>query len=198
MTTPLLEKLRVIFFNRLTVSIPYLLQFMNAAASLRFSSVEVNLDDDFIDVRLYPHEGAVLDVSFIRVGCSTHLEWQLAVAAQVSNQLMTILSAVMSLTFKYGKEVSSTSSNNETDRTRWGEILGPFSNVKTLHVPNALVKVLSHALQSDEGESSEDLLPELKELEYATTDEVDDAFAEFIIACQNYGRPVTLLRGSVL
>jgi len=81
------------------------------------------------------------------------------------------------LTFKYGKDVLSLSSDNNADRTWWHEILGSFSNVKTLHVPNALVKVLSHTLQPDEGESSEDLLPELKELEYATTDEIDDAWS---------------------
>lgn len=195
MTTPLLEKLQVIFFNQLTLSIPCLPQFMNAAANLRFSSAEVIFDDDFIHVRLYPREGAALDASFIRVGCGTHLEWQLTVAAQISDQLRAILSAVVNLTIKYEKDVLSPISDNDSDRTRWREILGSFSNVKTLRVPNALVKVLSHTLQSDEGESSEDLIPELKELEYATTDEVDDAFAVFIVARQNSGRPVTLLHG---
>jgi len=197
MTTPLLAKLQVIFFNQLALSIPCLLQFMNAAANLRFSSAEVIFDDGFMHVRLYPREGAVLelDASFIRVGCGTDLEWQLTVAAQVSDQLRAILSTVVYLTFKYGKDVLSLSSDNNADRTWWREILGSFSNVKTLRVPNALVKVLSHALQPDEGESSEDLLPELKELEYATTDEIDDAFAAFIVARQSSGRPVTLLRG---
>lgn len=196
MTTPLLEKLQVIFFNQLTISIPCLLQFMNAATNLKFTSAEVTFDDGFMNVRLYPREGAALNASFIRVGC-LHLEWQLAVAVQISDQLREILSAAVYLTFKYEKDVSSLSSDNETDLTRWREILGSFSNVKTLRVPNALVKVLSHALalQSDEGELSEDLLPELKELKYVMTDKVEDAFAAFIVARQNSGRPVTTLRG---
>lgn len=95
MTTPLLEKLQVIFFNQLTVSIPCLLQFMNAAPNLKFSCAEVNFDDGFVHVRLYPREGAILNASFIRVG-STHLEWQLAVAAQIFDQLRAMLSAVVS------------------------------------------------------------------------------------------------------
>jgi hypothetical protein len=194
MTTPLLEKLQVIFFNQLTVSIPCLLQFMSAAPNLKFSCAEVSFDDSFVHVRLYPRDGAILNASFIRVG-STHLEWQLAVAAQISDQLGAILSAVVCLAFKYGKDVLSLSSDNETNRTQWREILGSFSNVKTLRVPNTLVRDFCHTLQSDEGESSEDVLPELKELEYATTDGVDDAFAAFIVARQNSGRPITLIRG---
>lgn len=198
--TPLLSKLQVIFSNQLTLSIPCLPQFMNAAANLRFSSAEVIFDDGFVHARLYPCEGAALDASFIRVGCGTHwdLEWQLTVAAQISDQLREILSNVVYLTFKYAKDVLSHSPDNETDRTWWREILGSFSNVKILRVPNALVKVLSHTLQPDEGESSEDLLPELKELEYATTDEVDDTFAAFIVARQNSGRPVTVIHGPSL
>jgi hypothetical protein len=66
--------------------------------------------------------------------------------------------------------------------------------VKTLRVPNALIRDFCHTLQSDEGEASEDVLPELKELEYAPTDEVDDAFAAFVVARRDAGRPITLIR----
>ena len=194
MTTPLLEKLQVIVFNQLTLSIPCLLHFMNAAANLKFTSAEVTFDD-FLNVRLYPPEGAALNASFIQVECP-YLELQVAVAVQISDQLRAILSPVVYLTFKY-RAVSSLSGDGETERTQWREILRSFSNVKTLRVPNALVWDLSQALRSADGESPEDLLPELKELEYAMTDEVrvKDAFGAFIVARQNSGRPITLLRG---
>ena len=194
MTTPLLEKLQIVFFNQLTLSIPRLLEFMNTTANLRFSSAEVIFDDEAFHIRLYPHEGAALDASFIRVGC-TSFEWQVASAVQISDQLRTVLSAVVYLTFKCGKDpISLESNNNEGDHTRWREILSWFNNVKTLRVPNGLVKDLSRSLQFDEGESPVELLPELKELEYGTTDDAGDAFTGFMNACQNAGRPVTLLR----
>jgi hypothetical protein len=172
MTTPLLEKLQIIFFNQLTLSIPCLLEFMNTTVSLRFSSAEVIFDDEAFHVRLYPYEGAALDASFIRVGC-TSLKWQVASAVQISNQLRTVLSAVVYLTFKYSKDpISLESNNNEGDYTQWCEIHSSFNNMKILHVPNGLVKDLSHSLQFEEGESPVELLPKLKKLEYATMDDV--------------------------
>jgi hypothetical protein len=195
LASPRLKKLQIIFFNQLTLSVPHLLQFMNSITNLKFSSTEIIFDDKAIHVRLYPREGAALDASFIRVGC-TNFEWQVASAAQLSDQLSTVLSAVVYLTFKYGKVNSSSESNNDTNHTRWRKILRSFSNVKTLRVPNDLVKDISRSLQLDEGdESPTELLPELKELEYATTDDADDEFMTFIDARQNAGRPVTLLRG---
>jgi hypothetical protein len=194
MTTPLLEKLQIIIFNQLTLSIPRLLELMNTTANLRFSSAEVIFDDKAFHVRLYPREGAVLDASFIRVSC-TSFEWQVASAVQISDQLRTVLSVVVYLTFKYGKDpISPESNNNEGNHTRWRKILSSFNNVKTLRVPNGLVKDLSRSLQFGEGESPVELLPELKELEYATTDDGGDAFTGFMNACQNAGQPMTPLR----
>jgi hypothetical protein len=65
MTTPLLEKLQIIFFDQLTLSIPCLLEFINTTANLRFSSAEVIFNDKAFHIRLYPLEDAALDASFI-------------------------------------------------------------------------------------------------------------------------------------
>jgi hypothetical protein len=192
-TTPRLEKLQIIFFNQLTLSIPHVLRFMDTTANLKFCSAEVIFDDKAIHVKLYPRDGAALDASFIRVGC-TDFEWQVASAAQLSFQLGTVLSTVVYLDFKYEKVDISQELNNEANCTRWREILRSFSNVKTLRVPNGLIKDLSRSLQVVEGESPMELLPELKELKYATTDDAGDEFMVFIDARQNAGRPVTLFR----
>ena len=45
MTTPLLEKLQVTFFNQLTFSVPHLLQLMSMAENLRFSSATLRFYD---------------------------------------------------------------------------------------------------------------------------------------------------------
>jgi hypothetical protein len=195
MTTPLLEKLQIVFFTRLTLSIPHLLQFINRTSNLRFTVSEVIFDDEAIHVRLYPHEEAVLDASFIRVGC-TDFEWQVATAAQISAQLETVLSAIVLLTFKYGKDPVSHSQelNNEGNCARWREILRPFDDVTTLRISDGLVKDLSRSLQADEGETPLELLPELKGLTVTGAEDVKDVFTAFIDARQNAGRPVILLR----
>jgi hypothetical protein len=40
------------------------------------------------------------------------------------------------------------------------------------------------------------LLTRLKELEYSETDDPGDAFVAFVTACQNAGRPMTLVHRS--
>ena len=79
------------------------------------------------------------------------------------------------------------------DRTEWRKLLGPFSNVKTLRVDDGLVKELSRSLQPDDGELPLEILPELQELTYPESGDTGDAFAPFIEARQNAGRPVTLV-----
>jgi hypothetical protein len=69
--------------------------------------------------------------------------------------------------------------------------------VKTLRVTNDFHGQISRSLQADDGESSLEFLPELKELRYPVyTRSYSDsnAFEAFIDARQNAGRPVTLVR----
>jgi len=72
---------------------------------------------------------------------------------QIFNALRTILSGVESLFLEYQNDVSSLDGNNEADRTQWRELLKSFNNVKAIQVPQVLVRVLSHSLQLDDGES---------------------------------------------
>jgi hypothetical protein len=65
--------------------------------------------------------------------------------------------------------------------------------VKTLLVDDELVGKLSRSLQSSAGESPTELLPELQELSYYSTDTYHDAFAQFIEVRQKAGRPVTVI-----
>ena len=65
--------------------------------------------------------------------------------------------------------------------------------MRTLLVDFELVGQLSRYLQSSEGESPTELLPELRELLYYSTGASRDAFAQFIEARQKAGRPVTVI-----
>ena len=189
-TIPLLEKLQVYFFNQLTYSVPHLQQFMSAAGDLRLNTLTLAFHYDFLEVMSYPHKEARMYTLSMSLG-GRHLDWQVASAAQVFNQLKTILSAVEHLTLKYDRRTKS-SWYAEADRTQWRELLGSFAKVKTLFVSGDLVGQVSCALQPCEGESPTELLPELQQLSYSAIASSLNVFTPFIDARQKAGRPVTM------
>ena len=183
---PLLEKLQVYFFNQLTYSVPYLQQFLNAAENFLPISLLLIFCENCLDITAPPPKGYLS----MALG-GFHLDWQVASAAQLFHTLATVFSAVEHLTLQYDRHFVSPVWNNEADRTEWRELLGSFSKVKTILVDDELVGQLSHSLQPGEGESPMELLPELQELSYRSTDASRDVFAKFIHARQKAGHPVT-------
>jgi hypothetical protein len=128
---------------------------------------------------------------------SSHLDWQVSSIAQVFNALGPVLSAVERLTLDYEEHRQSSEMHNEVDRMQWLQRLGSFSNVKTIHVENGLVRELSRSLQFDDGEPPATLLPELTELSYSAysaSHDIGDAFTSFIGARHDTDHPVTLVR----
>jgi hypothetical protein len=194
MTTPLLEKLYIMFFNQLTVSVPHLLPFLRKIENLRFSDARFSFYNGSVVVGVYPHEASMRH-AFEMVVPSSHLDWQVSSIAQVFNALSPVLSAVERLTLDYEEHRQSSEMHNEVDRMQWRQLLGSFSNVKTIHVENGLVRELSRSLQFDDGESpGAALLPELTELSYSASDDIGDAFTSFTGARQDTDHPVTLVR----
>ena len=124
---------------------------------------------------------------------SCHLDLQVSSVAQIFNSLGQIFSTVEHLTLKYEEHTQSSEEHNGVDRTEWRNLLGSFSNVKTLRVDDGLVKELSRSLRLDDGELPLELLPELEELAYSGSGDAGDGFKSFIDARQNAGRPVTLV-----
>jgi len=198
MTTPILEKLQILFFaQEETYTVPHLLQFITATENLAFHSVRVAFDEEGVSVRVYPHEGAKMYALYIEVCCRA-VDRQVWGAAQIFNQLRAILSVVDYLTLESERYFIWHHSRRfwRIFRRRWREILGSFSNVKVLRVgiSNSFVGELSRSLQLEEGESPLELLPELKELSYSAFNDDGDAFMGFVEARRNVGRPVTLIR----
>jgi hypothetical protein len=114
-------------------------------------------------------------------------------AAQIIRTLSPVLSIVENLTLRYEEHDLSSEWHNEVDRTQWREFLSPFSNVKTLRVPNELVGELSRSLCSEDGEEPLALLPNLQELPYSGDGRnVHDAFTPFINERQIAGHSVCL------
>jgi hypothetical protein len=192
-TPPRLEELDIYFPNQLTFSIPCLLQFMNTTENLRFSRAEFLFSDKQVGVEVYPHEEVKTSALSIVVDC-WHLDWQVSSAAQIFNALSQNFLAVEHLTFEHEVHSQSSEEHNKVDRTEWRKLLGSFNNVKTLRIPDGLVRELSCCLQLDDGELPLELLPELQELTFSGSGAVEDAFTQFIDSRKNAGRPVTLTR----
>src|SRR5713226_131836 len=150
-TTPLLEKLEIVFFNQLTFTIPRLLQFMNTTENLRFSCVRFLFSSKQVDVEVYPHEEAKTYAFSMTVDC-WHLDWQVSSATQIFNTLSQVLLTVEHLTFDYRVHSLSSEEHDVVDRTQWRQLLRSFRNVKTLRIPDGLVKELSRCLRLDDGE----------------------------------------------
>ena len=190
--TPRLQKLVIQLPWQFTFSIPRLPQFMNSTENLRFDRAKFEFSSEGIGVEFYPHEEAKTNILSIYVYC-WHLDWQVSSVARIFNSLSQIPSTVEHLTLKQEVYSCSSEEHNEVDHTEWHKLLRSFSNVKTLHVDDGLVKELSRSLRLDDGELPLELLPELQELTYSGSGDGED-FASFIEARQNAGRPVTLMR----
>ena len=191
-TTPRLEKLEIDFFNQLSFFVPRLLHLMDTSENLRFGSASFGFFDEKVDALVYPQGEAKMYALGISVFC-WHLDWQVSSAAQISNSLSQIFSAVEHLTLTHEVHSRSSDEHNEVDRTEWYKLLRPFSNVKTLRIDNGLVKDLSHFLQLEDNIPLE-LLAELQELTYSGSGDTGDAFTSFIEARKNAGQPVNLVR----
>ena len=192
-TTPRLKKLKINFFNQLTLSVPRLLQFIGATENLRFSKAIFTFSDKNVGAAVYPHEETKVYALGIVIKCC-HLDWQVSCVAQIFNSLTQIFSTVERLGLQYSKHSESSEGHNEADSTEWRKFFRPFSNVKTLRIDNGLVEDLSHCLELEDGELPLELLPELQELTYFASGDTGDEFTSFINARRNAGRPVTLVR----
>jgi hypothetical protein len=189
-TTPRLETLRIQLFNQLTFSVPHLPQFMNTAENLRFDIAAITFKDQNIYVLMFSE--ADTHVFGVAVDC-WHFDWQISSVAQISNTLGQVFSAVENLTFGLEDHSQSSEEHNDVDRIEWRNLLRSFSNVKILRIEDGLVDELSRCLRLEDGELPLELLPELQKLECLGSRDPGNAFASFIDARQNAGRPVTLI-----
>jgi hypothetical protein len=192
-TAPRLQKLQILFFEQLTFSIPHLVQFINSTENLRFSEAKLQFSDEHVDVEVYPREEAETDAFHIRVHC-WHLDWQVSSVAQIFHALSERLSAVEYLTLEHEIHSQSSKEHNDVDRIEWRKLFKPFTNVKTLLIDDGLVKELARCLQSEDGEDPSELLPELQEVIYSGSGDIDDAFTSFIDSRQSSGHPDALGR----
>jgi hypothetical protein len=192
-TTPRLRKLHIMFFSRLTFSVPSLLEFIETTENIQFSAARFRFSGTGVCAKMYPSEKSKTYSFHIGVP-STHLDWQVSSVAQLVNALSPALSRVEHLTLegKNGSLPLDSEEHHEVDRTNWYEFLRSFGNVQTLVVDDSFVKEVSQSLRPDDGEHPADLLPELTELKYSVASNADGVFTSFMNARQDAGRPVAL------
>jgi hypothetical protein len=189
-----LEDFQICYPNQLTFSVPQLLQFMGRTEILRFDRAKFNFYTERVFVQVNPPETNMPEDAFsINVDC-WHLDWQVSSVAQIFNALSQIFFTVEHLTLTHEVHSQSSEEHNEVDRTEWRKLLRSFSNVKTLHIDDGLVRELSRFLPLEDREHPLELLPELQGLTYSGSGNANDAFTSFIDARQNAGRPVTLIK----
>ena len=177
MTTPLLEMLIVSFFHQLNFSIPHLRQFVTTKLNLRFSSARLLFYHEAVAIFMYPLEVDRPHTLFIDVDCE-HLNWQVSSLAQIFNFLEPAFSTMVDLTLDYTEHVFSSGQHQQAGHRLWCDLLGLFTNVRTLRMHKGLVGELSHCLCS-EGESLQ-LLPKMKELICPSESVDDNTFTPFI------------------
>jgi hypothetical protein len=191
-TTPRLESLQIRLFKQPTFLVPRLTQFINTTEYFRFDNIEIAFNDTDIDVLMFFREADAYAFT-VSVDC-VHLDWQVSSVVQISNALSQAVSPVEHLTLEHEAHSRSSEEHNDVDRIEWRNLLRPFNNVKTLRVEDGLVEGVSRCLRLEDGELPMELLPELQELIYIGKRDTGGAFASFIDARKNAGRPVTLVR----
>jgi hypothetical protein len=191
MATPLLTMLNVQLFHQPNFSVPGLLRFMTTTGKIRFSIATFLFYYEAVAVFIDPVVKGKFISLCLEVICG-HLDWQVSSMAQIFNALSPLFSVVVDLNLDYREHSSSSERPNGFDRIPWRELLGAFSNVKTLRVHSGLVGELSRSLKLD-GEPPLELLPELKELVCPMGSVDDKIFTSFIHDREVAGQPVALI-----
>ena len=188
--TPSLQQIQVDFFDQHTFPIPRLLQFINTIENLRFGVARLKFTDNGLVVTLYPH-GAMTYAFGINVHSPFFYE-QVSYIAQIFNELIQVTSAVEYLILEY--EISPSHGGHfGADRTDWRQLLRTFSSVKTLRIDDWFATEFSCYFPLYDGERPLELLPELRELEYTWSSNLDHGLTSFIDARQRIARPVILI-----
>jgi hypothetical protein len=182
------------FSNESTLSVPRVVLSMKTKWNW-FESAKFKFSNWQASVVVYPRGEAEMYALTVTVE-SYVIDWLVSYVAQVYNSFGQIFSAVERLTLEYESEPYSSNGldleENGFNRIEWHQLLGSFSNVKTLCIDNEFVKIVPRCLESDGGGLSSGLFPELQELTCSQNKKSDDAFTSFVNSRQNAGRPITL------
>lgn len=163
---PLLEDVRIIFFNQLIFDAPRFRQFLSRAN--HFDSPDhanVTFYSDVVVVSLSPpmnrfdaDDGGLS----LQISC-TELDWQLSSVAQICNSSFPSLSTLERL---YVRQIISPRPQFQVDmeNTQWLELFHRFTTVKDLYLSKEFVLSIVHALHDAAEEMVTEVLPALQNI----------------------------------
>ena len=190
-SAPALSTLQIKFFDWSWDPFPPLSQFIRTSEVLRFRSIRLDFYNKYVRITA-PHPRPRRRFFSVRVKERRFL-WQVYFAIEILETLQPVLSAVEKLTLGHPEEYQSSSWVSAVERTVWRDLLRPFTNLKTLCVDDQLVGKFAPSLQSEDGESPLELLPNLEAVEYFGEDDDWDAFTPFLDERRVAGHPVKLI-----
>lgn len=198
-TIRLLERLQLYFLDQLKhyFILPRRL-FMSSADNVWLKTVRLTFLKDDLQVDAYTDDTNLKAYQFGMTQGGRHFDWQLTCVTKFLTTFRTVFSPVEHLILRHDGHLTPSEWNNEAGPTQWREIFTVFGNLKALYMDQRLAGQVSRSLRPDGGEPATDLLPELREIGYTTSDDSDNAFfAEFVHARQNAGRPVAVLQAMI-
>jgi hypothetical protein len=184
-SAPSLNTLQVNIFNRLSVTVPRLLQFMQTSEKLTFGAIQVTFGTSVVSLHAVPWKWDT--PLMLKIECGQLY----ASAVQLFGSLSPVLSVVEKVAFGYKENDEISEWHDNVDRRQWRELIRQFTNAKTIHMQDDLVSKIFHSLSSDDGGKPLELLPNLEEVGYSGGSDARDAVTTFLDE-RVAGHPVSL------
>ena len=190
---PLLDNLRITFFNQLLFDTPRLSQFISRIPKFKaYDEARVMTVTPFDSVVSVSTFDKKLDLT---IRCR-QLDWQLSSLAQVcsSSFPQTLISTVEHLYVE--DEPYPPRGPEDVESSQWLELLHPFTAVKHLYVHPTLMPSIVPALQELVGERATEVLPMLQALFLGKfpSKPVQQAIEMFVAARNFAGHPIAVSR----
>jgi hypothetical protein len=189
---PLLNNIRITFFNQLILDIPQVAQLIGHIELSRSSTLSLSFNPSHEAELSYSDDEA----SLIWVIRCNGLDWQVHAVAQLCTQILPLCSSVGILDIEYGnwkdRDPPLGIRPDDMDPAQWLELFHSFTSVQSLEIPAQLEPLIAGALQGLTEQSAAKVLPALEDLfldGYTTDRAAQHGIESFITARQHSDHP---------
>jgi hypothetical protein len=188
--TPLLDKLKITFFNQLIFETPQLTQFIGRTPKLKAHNVDTHAVFSYQHVLVRRCQEPVGKVE-LGISCRQS-DWQLSSLAQVcsSSFPQAHIPTVERLDIHDDRSWPP-DWQEDIESSQWLDIFHLFPGVKDLYISREFVPRIAPALQELVGERATEVLPALRTI-YLETGAVQKAIGPFVAARQLTGHPIAI------
>jgi hypothetical protein len=190
---PLLNKLRITFFNDTAFDIPLFMQFISripTSRALQKAHVKLSYGGADLDFSSQTFDDGSLNVKILCRG----LEWQLSSLEQFCTSCLPSLSMLEDL-YIYDEPHSQPDWKDDIESGLWLQLLHPFTAVKNLYLSEKFALCIGPALQElVEGRTME-VLPALQIIfleRLESSGPVQEGIGKFVAARQVASRPIAV------